>query len=197
MEMQMSSKSQSFSRPTWYSALSTMASGVGPPNFSRMCFSTEPAVYADANRQMAFLCRLHNRLYTVCAADVTRIQANLVHAGLDRRQREAVVKMNVRDHRQRRAGADFAQRLCRLHIRHGTANNVAAASASARICARVAFASRVSVLVMDCTAMGAPPPTNTSRIFICLVFFIPLPLSLIENGEWKMENECAAHSAVI
>ena len=42
MEIQMSSKSQSFSRPTWYSALSTMASGVGPPNFSRMCFSTEP-----------------------------------------------------------------------------------------------------------------------------------------------------------
>ena len=42
IEMQMSSKSQSFSRPTWYSALSTIASGVGPPNFSRMCFSTEP-----------------------------------------------------------------------------------------------------------------------------------------------------------
>ena len=83
-------------------------------------------VYADADRQTACLCRLHDRLYTVCAADVARIQANLVHAGLDRRQRETVVKVDVRHHRQRRVRADFAQRLRRLHIRHGTANNVAA-----------------------------------------------------------------------
>ena len=67
------------------------------------------------------------------------------------------------------------------------------ASASARICARVACASRVSVLVMDCTAMGAPPPTNTSLILICFVIFIALT-----SHKWKMEN-CgialyAAHS---
>ncbi len=83
-------------------------------------------VYTDADWEMACLCRLHNRLYAVRAADVARIQANLVHAGLDRRQRETVVKVDVRHHRQRRVRADFAQRLRRLHIRHGTANNVAA-----------------------------------------------------------------------
>ena len=49
------------------------------------------------------------------------------------------------------------------------------ASASARICASVAFASRVSVLVMDCIAMGAPPPMGTPRTMICLVCFISCP----------------------
>ena len=50
------------------------------------------------------------------------------------------------------------------------------ASASALICASVAFASRVSVLVMDCTTIGAPPPIGTSRTMICLVCFTFLHL---------------------
>ena len=41
-EMQMSSKSKRLSRETWYSALSTIASGVGEPYFARISFSIEP-----------------------------------------------------------------------------------------------------------------------------------------------------------
>ena len=52
MEMQMSSKSQSFSRPTWYSALSTIASGVGAAEFLEDVLLHRAGVYADADRQM-------------------------------------------------------------------------------------------------------------------------------------------------
>ena len=135
---------------------------------------------------MAFLCRLHDCLYAVRAADVARIQANLVHAGLDRRQRETVVKMNVRDHRQRRAGADFAQRLRRLHIRHGTANNVAA---RVRQCANLRQSSlrvaRVRVghgLHRD----GRAAANQYVPYLDLLCYFHSSNLSQMENGEWRI-----------
>ena len=40
------------------------------------------------------------------------------------------------------------------------------ASTSSWICATVASTSRVSVIVIDCTAIGAPPPIGTSRTLI-------------------------------
>ena len=41
------------------------------------------------------------------------------------------------------------------------------AAASAPTCSRVAAASPVGVLVMDCTTTGAPPPTATAPTRIC------------------------------
>ena len=43
------------------------------------------------------------------------------------------------------------------------------AASSAQICSTVARTSRVSVLVMDCTEMGAGPPTGTLPTWICRV----------------------------
>ncbi len=39
------------------------------------------------------------------------------------------------------------------------------ASASSSVCCSVVFTSAVSVLVMDCTTMGAPPPTMMRPTF--------------------------------
>ena len=44
----------------------------------------------------------------------------------------------------------------------------APASSSARIWPMVAPGSEVSVLVIDCTVIGASPPTGTSPTMICL-----------------------------
>ena len=44
------------------------------------------------------------------------------------------------------------------------------AASSDQISRSVAWTSRVSVLVMDCTVIGAPPPTVTPPTWICLVF---------------------------
>ena len=43
------------------------------------------------------------------------------------------------------------------------------AASSAQIWSTVARTSRVSVLVMDCTEMGAEPPTGTLPTWICRV----------------------------
>src|SRR5512138_2403390 len=53
----------------------------------------------------------------------------------------------------------------------GTASRTtsAPASASARICASVAATSAVCVVVIDCTAIGAPPPIATAPTRICRV----------------------------
>ena len=45
------------------------------------------------------------------------------------------------------------------------------ASASSSVCCSVVFTSAVSVLVMDCTTIGAPPPTCTWPTFTPYVFF--------------------------
>ena len=39
------------------------------------------------------------------------------------------------------------------------------ASASSKVCFKVVSISAVSVFVMDCTTMGAPPPTRTCPTF--------------------------------
>src|SRR5579875_3719351 len=51
--------------------------------------------------------------------------------------------------------------------RSGTATRTISHPAASRawICATVASTSRVSVVVMDCTAMGAPPPTGTFPMY--------------------------------
>src|SRR5207247_32219 len=56
--------------------------------------------------------------------------------------------------------------------RTGTAQRTMSqpAASSAQISSSVACTSRVSVLVMDCTVIGAPPPTLIPPISICRVF---------------------------
>src|SRR5688572_20637726 len=56
--------------------------------------------------------------------------------------------------------------------RTGTAHRTMSQPAASRdqISSSVACTSRVSVLVIDCTVMGAPPPTFTLPTWICRVF---------------------------
>ena len=96
-------------------------------------------------------------------ADVAGVQAQAVDAGLDRREREAVVEVDVGDERHRRRAArcpDSAAAACLS----GTAMRTISAPSSARraICSTVALASAVSVFVIVCTTIGASPPTCTS-----------------------------------
>src|SRR2546425_4960154 len=55
--------------------------------------------------------------------------------------------------------------------RTGTAQRTMSqpAASSAQISSSVAWTSRVSVLVIDCTVRGAPPPTLTFPSWICLL----------------------------
>src|SRR5687767_5617421 len=56
--------------------------------------------------------------------------------------------------------------------RTGTAHRTRSqpAASSDQISSNVACTSRVSVFVIDCTVMGAPPPTFTLPTWICRVF---------------------------
>ena len=143
-----------------------------------MCFSTEPEFTPMRIGRWRAFCRLHDRLYTVRAADVARIQANLVHAGPDRRQRETVVKVDVRHHRQRRARCRFRSASAACISGTALANNVAA---RVRQCANLRQSSlrvaRVRV-IMDCTAMARRRQPIRHESLSVWSFFIPLPLSL-------------------
>src|SRR5438874_4428912 len=74
--------------------------------------------------------------------------------------------------------ATSGMRICRLispsfsaASRTGTAQRTISqpAASSAQISSSVACTSRVSVFVIDCTVMGAPPPTVTLPSWICRV----------------------------
>ena len=83
-------------------------------------------VDADADRDLALLRRLHDRMYAVRSADVAGIEPDFIHARLNRGERKSVIKMDIRYNRNRRVRADFFERFRRLCIRHGTAHNIAA-----------------------------------------------------------------------
>ena len=97
----------------------------------------------------------------VGAADVAGVDAHGGDAGVDRLEREARVEVDVGDHRDRAEAHDLPQRLGVLVLRDGAADDLAAAPASAAICAVVASTSRVGVSVIDWTTTGAPPPIAT------------------------------------
>ena len=79
-------------------------------------FGERARVHADAKRDLPLLGR-HDDLHDLVAVgDVAWVQTQAMHTGLDRHQRESVVVVDVRDHRQRRSLDDAFQRLCGLAI---------------------------------------------------------------------------------
>ena len=95
MEMTMLLKSNFSSRRTWYSALSTMASGVGAPYFARICFSRLPPFTPMRMGMFLLLAGIHHRLHPVIVADVAGVDADLIHAHVCAGQSRLVVKMDV------------------------------------------------------------------------------------------------------
>ena len=78
----------------------------------------DPHRHVRLGRPLGDLCDL------LGAADVARVEADAVGAGVDRLQRERVVEVDVGDHRDRRLLDDRLQRLDVLVPRHGDADEV-------------------------------------------------------------------------
>ena len=92
-------------------------------------------------------------------ADVAGVEAQAVHAGLERGERHAVLVVDVGDDRHRRAGHDLRQALGRLDLVARAAHDVGAGARPARrSAASVPSTSAVFVIVIDCTEIGASPP---------------------------------------
>ena len=81
---------------------------------------------ADAYRDAPGGGRARHRLYPLARTDVPRIDAKLVHARLDCRERQPVVEMYVGDKRNRTRPAHRSQGLRGFQIRHSQAEQVAA-----------------------------------------------------------------------
>ena len=83
------------------------------------------AVDADADGDTALPAGLGHLADIVRLADVAGVDADLVHAGLRRREREPVVKMNVGHDRDGRGAHDLGQGVRRGLIRHGETDDLA------------------------------------------------------------------------
>ena len=105
--------------------------------------------------------RLHHLLHPLGAADIARVDAQAGRAGLGRLDGAAVVEVDVGDERHVHLAHDLGQRRRALLVGHGDADDVGPRHLQRRICAIVAAASSVGVLVMVCTVIGESPPTGT------------------------------------
>ncbi|MNW61208.1 hypothetical protein D3C74_392480 [compost metagenome] len=82
-------------------------------------------VYPDPNRDAAFLTSFNNGLNLLSAADVARINPDLVDAVFDCQQRQLVVEVNVRNQRDMNPFLDFLDRRSRFLIVHRHAYQLA------------------------------------------------------------------------
>ena len=82
-------------------------------------FGQRPGVDADAKWDLAFLGRVHHLDHLLAVGEVAGVEAQAMHARLDRQERQRVVVMDVRDHRQWRSLDDLLERLRRLSVGHG------------------------------------------------------------------------------
>lgn len=119
-------------------------------------------VYPNANDRPVGLGGIHHAVHVFLGADIAGVDAQAFKPGLQRGHGKTVIKMYVRNERPGayprgwRAGPQ-------RQPRPGTATRTASQprASSRAICASVASASRVSVLVMLCTITGAPPPMES------------------------------------
>ena len=84
-----------------------------------------PAVHADADGQAPVAGLGGDGLDVLGAADVARVEAQAVHAGLHGLERPTVLVVDVGDDRDRRAGHDLGQPLGGLDLVAGAAHDVA------------------------------------------------------------------------
>src|SRR5687767_13131261 len=83
-------------------------------------------VHADADRRLLVLRALHHLADAVLVVQVARVQAELVDAGVQRHECQAVVEVDVRDDRQDRPANELLQRLPGALVRDGHARDLAA-----------------------------------------------------------------------
>ena len=63
--------------------------------FFHQVFFQRTTVYTDTNRNVSLFCRINHCLYTLSAANVARIDTDLVRAIFDRCDRQFMIKMNI------------------------------------------------------------------------------------------------------
>jgi hypothetical protein len=93
---------------------------------SRRCAGSEPELTPTRSGVPARLACSITMPTLSGAADVARVEADAVRAGVDRLERERVVEVDVGDHRDRRLRDDLLQRRRVLLARHRDANDVGA-----------------------------------------------------------------------
>ena len=124
-------------------------------------------VDADPHRAAVVLGRLDDLAHPLGRADIAGIDAQAGGAALGRLDRALVVEMDVGDDRHRRP----ARTICFSASADSwsgqeTRTISAPARSSACTCSTVALTSLVTVLVIDCTVIGASPPTGTLPTWI-------------------------------
>lgn len=92
--------------------------------FQKTRFQTA-AVHADANGDVPRAAGLDHGPHPLFPADVAGVDADLGRAVFRRADGKAVVKVDIRHQRQRGRGADGAEGLRGLHIRHGQPRDLA------------------------------------------------------------------------
>ena len=111
-----------------------------PPCCSAMSGSSDPAFTPMRIGRPRSFASLRDELDVLGLADVARVEAQRLHAGLHRRQRELVLEVDVGDDRHRRAGHDLRQPLGRRLLVARAAHDVGSrrrrARRSARACRR-------------------------------------------------------------
>src|SRR6266536_667949 len=166
-EILMSKKSSSSRMRASFSADSTSASGVGLPYFSRRSFSSEPAFTPiRIGTPRAFASRAIRRTLSWYLMLPGLIRSPWIPAS-----NAAIAYFHWKWMSATTGTVDLAAMALSASASSqcGTATRTMStpAATSDAICCRVALTSAVLVVVMDCTRMGASPPTSTGpmRIF--------------------------------
>ena len=110
-------------------ALSTRASAVGPPCFSRTGRESDPAFTPTRMGMPAAITAAATSLTRSLVADVARVDAQAVHARPHRGQGQVVIEVDVGDQGQAGSGQERGQRRRRFVVRHGHPHDVAARGA--------------------------------------------------------------------
>src|SRR5438132_2672873 len=100
--------------------------GRGGPVLLQQILLQRTTVDADANRNFLRLRRAHDFDDPFVLADVAGIQTQLIDAGLERQQRQLVMKVNVCDQRNfRHSFSNFLERDCSVVVRDGESHDLA------------------------------------------------------------------------
>ena len=141
--------------------------GAGLAIFSSRSRSSEPALTPMRIEQPWSLAALTTSLTRSALPILPGLMRRQAAPALGRFDGALVVEMDVGDDRHLEASHDRLQRRVDSSSGQETRTMSTPASSQRRICAMVALASAVSVLVIDCTVIGASPPTGTEPTMIC------------------------------
>ena len=93
-----------------------MEKGLEMSVFFQKALIQATAVNANPDWNITLLANIHHSLHTVLTADIAGVNANLGRSALCCGNRKPIVKVDIRNQRQRRLRTNLAKGFCRLHI---------------------------------------------------------------------------------